>query len=247
VESDSTIAPNEEAEKASRIEFITAVGGFIQQAGGMVQQMPATAPFAAELLKFVAGSFRAGRQLDPAIDAFSEQITAMGQQAMQPQEPPPDPAMMKVQADAQAAQAKMQMDMQKAQADGQMQQAKMQADAQKMQADAQMAQAKMQMEMEKMRADIAAAQQQLALQREIAGANIQLEQMKLKSGREVELLKLGAKDTDEGEVMDKDDERNNTMLETIRLIVAEFAKVQTAPKRVVRDQAGEIVGVETVG
>ena len=114
VESDSTIAPDEEAEKASRMEFITAVGGFIQQASAMVAAQPQTAPFAAEMLKFTAGAFRAGRELSGAIDQFAEQLKAV---AAQPQEPPPDPAMMKVQADSQAMQAKFQMDMQKMEAE----------------------------------------------------------------------------------------------------------------------------------
>lgn len=89
IESDSTIAPNEEAEKQSRIEFITAMGSFIQQAGAMVAQQPETAPFAAELMKFTAGGFRAGRDLGGAIDEFAEQVKAKAAQATQNQGPTP--------------------------------------------------------------------------------------------------------------------------------------------------------------
>lgn len=99
VESDSTIAPNEEAEKEARIEFITAMGGFINQAGAMVQAQPQTAPFAAEMMKFAAGAFRAGRELGSAIDEFAETVKGMAQQ---PQQQQPDP---KAEADAMLAQA----------------------------------------------------------------------------------------------------------------------------------------------
>lgn len=100
VESDSTIAPDEQAEKQSRIEFIQAMGGFIQQASGMVAQAPETAPFAAELMKFAAGGFRAGRDLGGAIDEFAEQVKQKAAQATQ--NPQPNPEAIKAQAEAQA-------------------------------------------------------------------------------------------------------------------------------------------------
>lgn len=100
IESDSTIAPDEQAEKKSRIEFIQAIGGFIQQASGMVAQSPETAPFAAELMKFAAGGFRAGRDLGGAIDEFAEQVKAKAAQAAN--NPQPNPEAIKAQAEAQA-------------------------------------------------------------------------------------------------------------------------------------------------
>lgn len=81
IESDSTIAADEQAEKQSRIEFVGAVGSFIQQAGAMVAQQPETAPFAAEMLKFAAGGFRAGRDLGQAIDEFAEMVKSRASQS----------------------------------------------------------------------------------------------------------------------------------------------------------------------
>ena len=115
VESDSTISPNEEAEKNSRIEFIAAIGQFIQQAGAMVAAQPETAPFAAELMKFTAGGFRAGRELGAAVDDFAKQIKAKAEQSTQNQ--PPNPELMKVQADIENSQVKMQSDLEKGRAD----------------------------------------------------------------------------------------------------------------------------------
>lgn len=121
IETDSTIAPDENAQKQRATEFITAVGGLLNQAAGATQAFgPSIAPLLAESLKYTASQFRAGRQLDGAIDEFAED---MKQMASQPKADPEAEA-------AQAAAAAQQMEAQsKAQAT--------QADAQAKQADAQ--------------------------------------------------------------------------------------------------------------
>jgi hypothetical protein len=92
IETDSTIQPDEDAEKQRRIEFVTSVGGLFQQAAPLVMQAPMLGKFVVEVMKFAAGGFRAGRPLEAALDELSEQIEGMAEQAMQPKEPPPDPA-----------------------------------------------------------------------------------------------------------------------------------------------------------
>jgi len=84
IETDSTIQPDENAEKQRRTEFLTAIGGFIQQAFPIVQQAPETGEFVAEALRFAASGFRAGRQLDGVIDELAEKIKQAPQQAQQP-------------------------------------------------------------------------------------------------------------------------------------------------------------------
>lgn len=116
VESDSTIAANEEAEKKGRIEFLTAIGSFMQQAGPAIAAQPEIAPFMGELMKFTAGGFRAGRDLGGAVDDFVEQIKAKAKQATEAQGQP-NPETVKAQADAQMEQAKLQMDAQVKQAE----------------------------------------------------------------------------------------------------------------------------------
>ncbi|MFG1340380.1 hypothetical protein [Xanthobacter autotrophicus] len=135
IETDSTIQPDEDAEKQRRTEAITAIGGLIQQAAPMVMQMPAMAPFAGELLKFAAGAFRAARPLQMAIDDLVERMEQMAEAAQQPKPPPPpDPKIeaekinleatkVKAQADIAMAQMKIrqtQMDGQQAVAEHQM-------------------------------------------------------------------------------------------------------------------------------
>jgi hypothetical protein len=93
IETDSTILPDENAEKQRRVEFVTAIGGLFQQALPALQAAPQIAPFIGEVLKFTAQGFRAGRPLEGAIDQLVAQMTALAQQAMAPKgAPPPDPA-----------------------------------------------------------------------------------------------------------------------------------------------------------
>lgn len=80
IETDSTIQPDEDAAKARASEFITAVGGYMTQAVEAVQMVPQMAPLAAEMLKYVASQFRAGRSVDGAIDAFADQMKELGSQ-----------------------------------------------------------------------------------------------------------------------------------------------------------------------
>jgi len=133
IESDSTIAPDEQAEKESRIEFITAIGGFISQAGQMVAAQPETAPFAAELMKFAAGGFRAGRDLGGAIDEFAEQVKAKAAQAAQ--NPQPNPEQIKAEAEAKAKEAELQLKAQELQLKSQEMQGRMSIQSQKDQMD----------------------------------------------------------------------------------------------------------------
>lgn len=99
IETDSTIQPDEDREKQRRVEFLTAIGGFVQQAGPLVMQTPPIAPFVAEALKFVASGFRAGRELDATIDEFAETVKAMGSREGQ------TPQDMQAAAEAEKAQA----------------------------------------------------------------------------------------------------------------------------------------------
>lgn len=88
VETDSTIQPDEDAEKQRRTEFVTAIGGLFQQALPVAQTMPQAIPFLGEILKFTAAGFRAGRPLEGAIDELVEQMKGAAQQMMQPKADP---------------------------------------------------------------------------------------------------------------------------------------------------------------
>jgi hypothetical protein len=91
VETDSTVEPDDEEQKASAIELTTAIGTFISTWGPQVQANPALAPLAAGVLKFAIRRFRAGRELEALIEQTLGQIMGAPQQQQgQAATPPPD-------------------------------------------------------------------------------------------------------------------------------------------------------------
>lgn len=108
IETDSTIAPDENAAKQRVTEYVTAVGGFMGQAIPLVQAVPQSASMVVDVLKLAASQFRAGREVEGSLEEFADQMKAM---AGQPK--PEDPAAVKAKADA----AKLQVDQQIAAAD----------------------------------------------------------------------------------------------------------------------------------
>lgn len=102
VETDSTVQPDENAEKERRIEFATVMGQAMQPLLTINQLDPMVAkavlPMIGDGITFVARGFRAGRELEERIEQTMtelQQIVGMrAQQAMMPQQPqlpPPDP------------------------------------------------------------------------------------------------------------------------------------------------------------
>lgn len=233
IETDSTIAPNEAEEKASRIEFITAVSQFIGQAAQMVAQQPETAPFAGEMLKFTAQGFRAGRQLGGAIDEFVEQVKS---KASAPPQEKPDPALAKAEADLafkrEEMQARMGLD-----------QARMQLDMQKAQADLALAREKMQM-------DMAGKQAEIALKREGKGADTMVRVGGNDEGLDSMMQGLAAlmAALQQGQRMQAESAQAQTMalVQEIQRGNAGVVAAMLAPKELVRDQAGKPVGVRPV-
>jgi hypothetical protein len=107
IETDSTIAPDENAQKQRATEFVTAVGGYMGQAIPLVQAVPQAAKLVAETLKYVAGQFRAGRQLEGVIEEFADD---MAQMASQPKQ---DPMAAKGAAEAEAVKQNMAVEAQR--------------------------------------------------------------------------------------------------------------------------------------
>jgi hypothetical protein len=101
IETDSTIAPDENAQKQRATEFITAVGGFMNQAMTLVQAVPQSAKLAAETLKYVASQFRAGRALEQTIEEFADDMAMIASQPKQ------DPMAAKGAAEAEAVKQNM--------------------------------------------------------------------------------------------------------------------------------------------
>jgi hypothetical protein len=154
IETDTLVELDEMGEKRSRVEFLQAAGNFIVQATNAAQSAPQMLPLYMQMLLFGVRGFKAGRELEGVFEATMEELDK--EQKMKAQMPPqPNPDQIKAQAEAQRAQAdlqieqaKMQMEQQKAQLDAQMEQQKMQFEQQKAQQDAQLAQWKANLEAE---------------------------------------------------------------------------------------------------
>lgn len=163
IETDSTIMPDEAAEKASRNEFL---GAFSQASSGVQQLLqlgPSGADLAGGLLKFALAPYRVGRQLDGLIEQFCEQAPKIVQQQMQAQQPQgQDPAL--VQAQQQLAQAelqKAQAQMQRVQAESELKSQQNQLSIAKAQSDAEHRQKTLAMETQRLQAELQQSQADL--------------------------------------------------------------------------------------
>lgn len=151
IETDSTIAMNEQEDKQSVTEFIGATASFFQAFGPMIQAEPALVPVAGEMLLYASRRFKAGRAVEGAIEKF---VAQMAQQAQQPK--PPSPEMLKIQAQTQADQDKAKLQAQK-------DAASTQNDREKNQVDAQAKAADLELTKQKNNAELALKARELAL------------------------------------------------------------------------------------
>ncbi len=193
IEADSLVQLDEQQEKEQRTEFIKVIGTYLRDAQPVVQQAPMLAPLVLELLKFGATAFKVGKTVEGLIDETAEKLKQAALQAMQ--NPPPNPEMMKVQAEQQAEQARMQADQQRDQAqmqmDAQRAQVEMQQKAQELQMEAQARAAEMQMQQ-------ALEQQRMQFEAQLEAQRGQVEAMlarfKIQADNEtkIEVAQIGA-------------------------------------------------------
>jgi hypothetical protein len=91
VETDSTVFADEEEMKRTRVEFANVMGNFLVQAIEATRAAPEITPIAFEILKFVAGAWKIGRNFEDVIDQTEAQVMQQLQaQQQQPQQPPPE-------------------------------------------------------------------------------------------------------------------------------------------------------------
>lgn len=86
VTSDSLAAPDWEAEKSARTEFMGAASNYIMAAGPLVQQAPELGSFLIKLLQWGAAGFKGAKTIEGVLDQAAQQLQ---QKAAQPPAPPP--------------------------------------------------------------------------------------------------------------------------------------------------------------
>lgn len=89
IETDSTLAADEVAERESRLEMLTAVGEFLTQAMPAMQTAPELAPLFQQMLLFLVRSYKHGAQLEDEIQQLMDAnnpVAMMQQQLQQAQQ-----------------------------------------------------------------------------------------------------------------------------------------------------------------
>jgi len=86
VETDSTVFADEEQIKRTRIEFANVMGGYLVQAIEATQAAPELTPIAFQILKFVSGAWKVGRQFEDVIDETEAAVMEKLQAAQQQQQ-----------------------------------------------------------------------------------------------------------------------------------------------------------------
>lgn len=175
IQTDTLVQLDEQSDKQSRIEFLTASSQFLTQAVTAGTQVPAIAPLAMQMLLFGVRGFKIGRELEGVFEQTLQAMKAQAEQSGGQQQP--DPETMKLQAE-------MQLEQQKAQAEAQFMQ-------QKMQMDSQMAQQKAQsdLQMEQYKADLK-AQTDIQVANIKAQVELQVAQIKSQIDRETQAAKI---------------------------------------------------------
>jgi hypothetical protein len=117
IESDSTVAADQQQNQQQAMQFLEALGGFLQQSTAAAQQTPEIAPLMGKILGWGVRQFPIGRDLEESIDTAIDEMDAQVKKIQaQPPQQKPDPEMIKVQGMLQLEQAKAQGAMQLAQA-----------------------------------------------------------------------------------------------------------------------------------
>jgi hypothetical protein len=260
VTSDSMIYQDEQQEKQDRVEFLTAVSGFMQTALPVAQGVPELTPLLMEMLKFGVTAFKAGKGLEGLIDETADQFRQQAE-AAKGQPKPPSPEQQKMEMTMQLEQAKMQAK----QAELQMQ---MQMDQQKMQ---------MQMEVEKAKQEFQAQENQLKFQledqrnRQQAEMDMKVAQMKMmterntqvllahiNNGAKIEVARIGSDDSDGAMAYANEQDMAQAMQNPMQpvadainqnsnqmaMMLGEMMNKMSQPKTVIRGPDGKIQGVQ---
>jgi hypothetical protein len=80
VETDSTTQPDDDREKARRIEFLNTIAAYLEKATVAIQQAPDLGPAIKEFLLFTARGFRVGRSLESVIEDAVDKLVADARQ-----------------------------------------------------------------------------------------------------------------------------------------------------------------------
>lgn len=95
VSTDSMVYLDEQQEKQSRVEFLTAVAGYLKGISEALLQMPpevrtVMVPLLMDMLKFGVTGYRVGKTIEGAFDTAAEALKELAKKPPQPPSPPPE-------------------------------------------------------------------------------------------------------------------------------------------------------------
>ena len=118
IETDATVAADQQKEKETRIEFLQSVSPFLEKAVQVGQAAPELVPLLLKMLDFGVRGFRTGRALEGAIEQFIDTTEKAQQEAeANPQPPPPSPEEVKANGDIQKQAEALKVEMDKHEAE----------------------------------------------------------------------------------------------------------------------------------
>jgi len=262
VATDSMLYQDEQQEKADRVEFLGAVGTYLEKAVQAAQAMPAEAvPLIMDLLKFGVTGYRIGRVIEGEFDNVAD---AIKEQSKQPKQPKQDPEMIKIQMEAQARQAELQNETQmrehEIQLEAQKQEAQAQNDMKERQHKAELDQA-----LEKQRLEFDAWKTKLDNETKMVIAELQakttLKQQYMQANPLADPLVdidmngnmhltdeisgvLHAVNTNVAELIQANQMHNQELAMKQEMAHQALVEHMTRPKTIVRDANGKIIGVK---
>lgn len=261
VNADTMVQIDEQEEKENRLEFITAQGEFMDKALPLAQASPQITPLIATLWKFGVQAFKVGKTIEGEFDTV---IDKLREQAAQPQQPQPDPEMMKIQAQQQSEQARLQFDQQAEQARIQSEQMKQQFDGQLEQQRAAQEERLKQYEIqsklqfERWKAEMEDAFNRWKVQAEIEG-KVVVAEISAKSAMDTTLANAEATANQEftNDLNPSEKPKIKKPLDTLMeagqktadqhsKMFEDLHKTLNKPKRVVRGPDGKVIGIEPV-
>jgi hypothetical protein len=90
--SETIAAPDWEAEKRQRTEFLQATSQFIGMSMPLIQSEPGATPFLVQMLQWAAAGFQAGKTLEGVLDQALQQLQASITAPKPPKPPTPEDA-----------------------------------------------------------------------------------------------------------------------------------------------------------
>jgi len=258
VAADSLVQIDENQMKQDRLEFGNMFSNMLREAVPAGQAVPELAPMIMEGIKYIVSGFKAARTIEGTIDTALEQLTQKA--AEMKANPRPTPEQIKMQGDAQLAQAEAQANAGLEQAKGQTAIAVANAKAQ---ADSQMRQLEIQHEaaLQTMKQKHEA---QMAEQEAARKEAYDMWEAQLKADTAIMVARIGASETGDpdgeaassaasqdliaklGETLQGMQDAHNKMMETHAEGMQQLVKAVSGPKKIIRGADGRAMGVEPV-